>query len=338
MTRSKWESKIVARQTAARQSNQAIGGPIRIGISTCLLGRKVRFDGGHKHDRYLTDTLGQHFEFVPVCPEVEVGLSTPRPSLRLERHGDQVRLMMPKTGQDLTKDMQSWAKARTAGLAKENLSGYILKLNSPSCGLKVRTYTPKGTPAKSAPGRYAEILAERFPNLPIIEEGPLHDPGLRENWIERVFVYRRLRELWGKGWKIGELVAFHTAHKYLVLAHSPKAYQELGRLVAAARSVPRSELRAQYEAKLMQALAQLATPKRNVNVLHHMLGFFKKELDGASRGELLERIEDYRRGIVPLVVPLVLIKHYVRLFDVAYLRDQVYLNPHPKELALRNHV
>jgi uncharacterized protein YbgA (DUF1722 family)/uncharacterized protein YbbK (DUF523 family) len=312
--------------------------PTRIGISTCLLGEKVRFDGGHKHDRFLTDILGRYMEFVPSCPEVDIGLSIPRPSLRLQRQGEEVRMVMPKTGDDVTRKMRAYAKTRVAALAKEDLCGYVLKNRSPSCGIKVRTYTTAGMPAKSSPGMFAEELMARCPNLPITEEGRLRDAGLRENWIERVFAYHRLRCLWATRWSIGDLVAFHTAHKYLLLAHSPKTYKDLGQLVAAAKSVPRAELRERYETEFMQGLAKMATAKRNVNVLHHMLGFFKRDLDTASRHELLEHIEDYRRELIPLIVPITLIKHYVRILDVEYLRDQVYLNPHPKELALRNHV
>jgi uncharacterized protein YbgA (DUF1722 family)/uncharacterized protein YbbK (DUF523 family) len=312
--------------------------PIRIGISTCLLGERVRYDGGHKHDRFLTDILGRYVEFVPSCPEVDIGLSIPRPSLRLQRRDEQIRLVIPKTGDDVTKKMQAYAKKRISALGEEDLCGYVLKNRSPSCGLKVRTYTEAGMPAKSAPGLFAEELLARCPNLPITEEGRLRDAGLRENWIERVFAYHRLRRLWANRWKIGDLVSFHTAHKYLLLAHSPKAYKDLGQLVASAKSLPRTELRGQYESEFMQGLKKTATPRRNTNVLHHILGFFKKDLDSTSRHELLEHIEDYRRGWLPLIVPVTLVKHYVRILDVKYLRDQVYLNPHPKELALRNHV
>jgi uncharacterized protein YbgA (DUF1722 family)/uncharacterized protein YbbK (DUF523 family) len=313
--------------------------PIRIGISACLLGRKVRFDGGHKRDRFLTDTLGEYFEWVPVCPEVEVGLPTPRPSLRLELHGDRVRMIMPKEERDLTSPMRAYAKRRVAALAREKLSGYVLKKDSPSCGMeRVRVYKEKGPPNRNGRGMYAEALLARFPLLPVEEEGRLHDPRLRENWVTRVFAYDRLCRLWRGRWKIGDLVRFHAAHKYLLLAHSPKDSGELGRLVAAAKGVDRKELRATYDAQFMAALSKIATQAKNTNVLQHILGFFKKELDGPSRQELLGHVQDYRRGLVPLVVPLTLIAHYVRILDVPYLRDQIYLNPHPKELALRNHV
>ena len=313
--------------------------PLRIGISACLVGRKVRFDGGHKHDRYLTDTLGLYFDWVPVCPEVEVGLPIPRPTLRLELHDGDVRMVMPKEGRDLTRAMRSYAKSRAAALAKEELSGYLLKKDSPSCGMeRVRVYKKQGPPNRNGRGLYAEALLARFPHLPVEEEGRLHDPKLRENWITRVFAYHRLRGLWKRRWTIGDLVRFHTAHKLLLLAHSPKDYRELGRMVAAAKRIDRQELRAGYESQFMAALSKMATRAKNTNVLQHVLGFFKKDLDAASRQELLGRIQDYRLGLVPLVVPLTLVAHYVRLLDVEYLRDQLYLHPHPKELALRNHV
>ena len=213
-----------------QRSNDGSGEPIRIGISTCLLGQKVRFDGGHKHDRYLTGTLGQYFEWVPVCPEVEVGLPIPRPTLRLEMHDGQLRLFMPKEARDLTRPMRAYAKTRVKELEDENLSGYLLKKASPSCGMeRVRVYQGEGRPPnRNGRGLFAEALLDRFPNLPVEEEGRLHDPPLRENWVTRVFAYHRLGELWSQRWGIGDLVRFHTAHKFLLLAHSPKDYRELG--------------------------------------------------------------------------------------------------------------
>ncbi len=313
--------------------------PIRIGISACLLGQKVRYDGGHKHDRFLTDTLGTYFEWVPVCPEVEVGMGIPREIIRLERRGSEIRLVAPSNGVDHTRAMRSYAKKRIAALAGEDLCGYILKRNSPSCGMeRVAIYGSRGLASRSGRGLFADGLMQQFPNLPIEEEGRLCDPCLRENWIERVFAYRWLRSLWAGRWTIANLVAFHTANKLLLLAHSPKTYQELGRMVASAKSVPRGTLRACYEADFMGALTKLATSGRNANVLQHSVGYFKDALDADSRRELLGHIEDYRVGIVPLVVPLTLIRHYIRRLRVPYLSGQIYFNPHPKELALRNHV
>jgi len=312
---------------------------IRIGISACLLGEKVRFDGGHKRDPFLVESFGRYVEWVQVCPEVELGLGTPRETLRLVRISNDVHLLMPKSGADHTDAMRAYAVRRLNELAKENLSGYILKKDSPSCGMeRVRVYDAHGVPAKSGRGLFAEALLQHFPHLPVEEEGRLTDPRLRENFIERVFAYVRLRSLFSGHWKVGDLVVFHTAHKLLLMAHSPHAYQSLGRLVAEAKSVPRAELRQRYESDFMGALREMATTKRHTNVLQHMAGYFSKQLDSDSRRELLSLLEDYRAGLVPLVVPLTLIRHYVRKYDVTYLRGQVYLEPHPKELMLRNHV
>jgi len=312
---------------------------IRIGISACLLGEKVRFDGGHKRDPFLVESFGRYVEWVQVCPEVELGLGTPRETLRLVRISNDVRLLMPKSGADHTEAMRAYAVRRLNELAKENLSGYILKKDSPSCGMeRVRVYDAHGVPAKSGRGLFAEALLQHFPHLPVEEEGRLTDPRLRENFIERVFAYVRLRSLFSGHWKVGDLVVFHTAHKLLLMAHSPHAYQSLGRLVAEAKSVPRAELRQRYESDFMGALREMATTKRHTNVLQHMAGYFSKQLDSDSRLELQSLLEDYRAGLVPLVVPLTLIRHYVRKYDVTYLRGQVYLEPHPKELMLRNHV
>jgi uncharacterized protein YbgA (DUF1722 family)/uncharacterized protein YbbK (DUF523 family) len=313
--------------------------PIRIGISACLLGQKVRYDGGHKRDAYLVETFGQYVEWVPVCPEVEMGLGTPRETLRLVRTGGDIGLIMPKTGADHTPAMRAYGKRRVAELAKEDLYGYILKKDSPSCGMeRVRVFDAQGVPAKSGRGLFAEALLQHFPRLPVEEEGRLTDPRLRENFVERVFAYHRLHALFAGRWKLRDLIAFHTAHKLLLMAHSPKAYESLGRLVARAKTMPRAELRDRYESEFMRALGERATTKRQTNVLLHLLGYFHKQMDNDSRRELFALIEDYRRGLVPLIVPITLIRHYVRRFDVAYLRGQIYLDPHPKELMLRNHV
>jgi uncharacterized protein YbgA (DUF1722 family)/uncharacterized protein YbbK (DUF523 family) len=313
--------------------------PIRIGISACLLGEKVRFDGGHKRDAFLTETFGRFVEWVPVCPEVECGLGTPREAMRLVRVEQGVRLLTVKTGIDRTSLVERFSRSRVSALAAENLSGYVLKKDSPSCGLeRVKVYDRHGSPARSGRGLFAAALVEAYPCLPIEEEGRLADPRLRDNFVERVFAYVRLRGLFDGRWTVGGLVDFHTAHKLLLLAHAPAAYRRLGRLVAGARDVPRRDLERRYVAGFMDALGQLATTRRHTNVLQHMAGYFKGRLDAASKRELEQVIADYRCGLVPLVVPLTLVRHHVRTFDVAYLAGQTYLEPHPKELMLRNHV
>ncbi len=313
--------------------------PIRIGISSCLLGQHVRFDGGHKRDAFLVDTFGVFVEWVPVCPEVELGLGTPRESLRLVRKGDLVHMVNGKSGRDITVEMRRYARARVDALAGEHLAGYVLKKDSPSCGMeRVKVYGESGMADKSGRGLFAEALLERFPRLPVEEEGRLCDPRLRDNFVERVFAYVRLRALFGARWTTGDLVRFHTAHKMALLAHSPEMYAELGRLVARAKSTDRASLESRYRELFMDALAKVATTRKQTNVLQHMAGHFKDLLDADEKQELLGTVEDYRRGLLPLVVPLTLIKHHVRRHKVEYLAGQVYLDPHPKELMLRNHV
>jgi uncharacterized protein YbgA (DUF1722 family)/uncharacterized protein YbbK (DUF523 family) len=312
--------------------------PIRVGISSCLLGNEVRHDGGHKRDRYLTDTLGRFFEWVPVCPEVEMGLGTPRETLRLIGDAAAPRLVFAKTGTDQTDGMQAWAEERLAQLARADLSGYILKSDSPSCGMeRVRVYGTAGMSQRTGVGIFARALMGRFPLLPVEEEGRLHDLPLRENFVERVFFYRRWRDLLAGGLTRGTAVAFHAAHKLLLLAHSPKHYAELGRLVAEAKQHTPRVLASRYGTLFMAALRLQATPKKHANVLHHILGYLKRDLDSSDKAELVALIEEYRLGLIPLVVPLTLFRHHLARIRVPYLEGQVYFNPHPKELMLRNH-
>jgi uncharacterized protein YbgA (DUF1722 family)/uncharacterized protein YbbK (DUF523 family) len=315
------------------------GPPIRLGVSSCLLGQEVRFDGGHKRDRFITDLLGRFVEWVPVCPEVEVGMGTPRPALRLVGGGDGPRMVEIKSGVDHTEAMQRFSLRRVRALRSLELCGYILKKDSPSCGMtRVKLYGGEGMPRREGRGLYASALMEAYPNLPIEDEGRLNDAALRENFLERVFAFRRLGELFRGRWTRGQVVAFHTAHKLQLMAHSTVAYRELGRLVAASKQLARAEFRREYENGFMAALAHLASRGRNANVLHHAAGHLKRRLDSAARNELAQLIDDYRRGLVPLVVPITLIGHHVRRHEIDYLNGQVFLEPHPKELMLRNHV
>ena len=313
--------------------------PIRIGISACLLGERVRFDGGHKRDAFLAERFGRFVEWVPVCPEVECGLGTPRESMRLVRIDAEVRLLTVRTGTDLTDRMARVAQSRAEALGAEDLSGFVLKKDSPSCGLeRVKVYDRHGSPARVGRGLFASALLEMYPSLPVEEEGRLTDPRLREHFIERVFAYSRVRRFFSARWTVGDLVRFHSEHKLLLLSHSPDGYRAAGRLVAAGRGMPRQELQQRYVEQFMQALAHPATPGRHVNVLQHMAGYFKDRLDPASKRELAGAIDEYRHGLVALVVPLTLIAHHLRVLDVAYLAAQTYLQPHPRELMLRNHV
>ncbi len=324
---------------ASKKNNMVTEKKIKLGVSTCLLGENVRYDGGHKLDRFLRDTLGQYVEYVPVCPEVECGLPVPRESMHLEGNPESPRLVTSRTKQDMTERMVQWARKRVLELEKEDLCGFIFKSDSPSSGMeRVRVYDNKGMPSKKGVGMFARIFMEHFPLLPVEEEGRLHDPKLRENFIERIFTLKRWREVLAKKEGRGNLVEFHTQHKLLILSHSPKHYHMLGKLVARAKEFPIRELFQQYQVVLMEALKLKTTPKKNANVLMHMMGYFKEQLSPDEKQELLEVIENYRQEYIPLIVPITLIQHYVRKYDQPYLKQQVYLHPHPLELQLRNHV
>lgn len=314
-------------------------GEIHLAISACLLGQSVRWDGSHKRDPFLTGVLEQFVTFVPVCPELELGLGVPRPPIRLARRGDDVRLVDPKHGVDHTDAMRKLARTRVDAVGRDpDLCGWILKKDSPSCGLeRVKVYDQNDVPSKTGTGTFAEVIKERLPLLPVEEEGRLHDARLRENFYERLFAYRRVKDLFRGRWSVGELVRFHTAEKLLLMAHDQPTYRALGRLVAAPRALPRAELAARYQELFMEGLRKLATVKKHVNVLQHAAGYFK-EVEADDRRELAARIEEYRQGLVPLIVPITLLRHLVRRHGVEYLAGQTWLEPHPKELLLRNHV
>ncbi|UCG11663.1 MAG: DUF523 and DUF1722 domain-containing protein, partial [Deltaproteobacteria bacterium] len=276
-------------------------GKIRIGISACLLGEKVRFDGGHKLDRYIVNTLGQYFDFVPVCPEVECGLGIPRESMRLVGDPENPRLITHKTKMDHTERLLSWARGRVRELEREDLCGFIFKKDSPSSGMeRVRVYTEKGMPSKKGVGMFTRVFMGHFPLLPVEDEGRLHDPKLRENFIEQVFALKRWREILAKPPRLGHVVDFHTRHKLLVLSHSPSHHRQMGKLVADGKTVPVQKLYMQYEKLLMEALKLKTTLRKNVNVLHHVMGYFKKDLSKDEKQELVEIIQHYREGLVPL--------------------------------------
>lgn len=313
--------------------------PLRLGISRCLLGDEVRFDGGHKQDKFLTEVLGQFVEWIPVCPEVEAGLGTPREAMRLVGDVQKPRLMTIKSGTDHTHALETITMNRIEQLKDMDLSGYVFKEGSPSCGIeRVRIYHEHGMVSRKGVGLFARAFMEQFPLIPVEEEGRLCDSALRENFIERVFCYRRWQDLVQSGVTRQALAQFHMIHKYLLLAHHPQQCEALGRLIGQADRHRPKELAHRYGELFMQTLAVKATVRKHVDVLQHILGYFKERLGTHEKAALLSVIGDYHHGLTPLIVPLTLIKHYVQIFDVSYIRAQVYLNPHPKELMLRNHV
>lgn len=311
---------------------------IILGISSCLLGQEVRFDSSHKHNRYITDSLGEYFDFRPFCPEVAIGLGIPRPPIRLVQLRDGIRVRgVRNPDQDVTDELVAYAGR--AGRQCADISGYIFKSKSPSCGMeRVKVYSDKGMPVGAAPGAFAGSIMAQFPSLPCEEEGRLMDPHLRENFVERVFIYNRWQNYIANGMTPGALVDFHTRHKYIVLAHHEPTYRELGQLVANAGSGDLEATGARYIETLMRALKKIATNRRHTNVLHHIMGYFKEQLTKADKEELLEVIEDYRCERLPLIVPITLIRHWLRIYPNEYIAAQYYLNPHPKELQLRNRI
>lgn len=311
---------------------------LRLGVSACLLGEAVRYDGQHKRDRWLTDILAPYVEFVPVCPEVECGLPVPREAMRLVGDPDAPRLMTQKTGKDLTDQMQGWIATRLRTLEKENLSGFIFKSRSPSSGMeRVKVYNPKGGLNGRGSGLFAKAFMERFPSLPVEDEGRLNDALLRENFIERIFTLHRFRQAMQPRPSVGRLVKFHEQNKFLIMCHHQAKMRELGRLTAGTRKDNLAGQIQIYERELLAALKPVAKAKRHANVQQHILGFFKHELTHDEKQEMLETIERFREGLVPLIVPITLMNHYVRKYNIEYLQGQYYLDPLPVELQLRNH-
>jgi uncharacterized protein YbgA (DUF1722 family)/uncharacterized protein YbbK (DUF523 family) len=311
---------------------------LRLGVSACLLGQRVRYDGGHKRDGFVADRLAEHFELVPVCPEVAIGLGVPRAPIRLVQTAAGVRV---RGVRDAALDVTGALDAEAARVSSEqpDLCGYVLKKNSPSCGMaRVKTYTEAGMPHGRAAGAFAAGLMARRPLLPVEEEGRLNDPALRENFIERVFAYARWQALLAAGASGAALVDFHSRHKYQLLAHNQAAYRRLGQLVAGAGRRPSDELLAQYGAQFMAALGRHASVGSHVNVLQHLAGYIKDRLDDADRAELHEAIAAYQQRRAPRLVPLTLLRHHLRRTPHPWAAAQTYLNPDPREQVLLNHV
>jgi len=293
---------------------------IRLGISSCLLGNKVRYDGQHKRDHFLVDTLGQYVQWVPVCPEVECGLLVPREAMRLVGDPERPRLVTIKTRIDHTDRMLKWAVQRARALDKEDLCGFVFKSRSPSSGMKsVKVYNDDGMPSQSGVGLFAKTFMDRFPLLPVEDEGRLNDALLRENFIERIFAFYRWKLFRRTDGSVKGLIRFHTEHKLLMMAHSPQHYQQLGKLVADSKTLPKNALLDEYSWLFFEGLSMLATNRKHTNVLQHMMGYFKKQLTTDEKAELSDLIKAYHSGIVPLIVPVTLINHYVRKYDEPYL-------------------
>ncbi len=306
---------------------------IALGVSACLLGEPVRYDGGHKRDAFITDVLPDYFQLIPLCPEVAIGLGIPRAPIRLV--GDPARpraVEVKDPSRDYTDALTRYAQRAAAGLGA--ISGYILKKNSPSCGMeRVKVYQAEGKPPRPGRGIYAAGLMRALPLLPIEEEGRLHDPALRENFFGRVYAYRRWQRLLAEGVNAERLVAFHSRHKLLLMAHGKERLRVLGQLVAQAGKLPVPELIRRYGEAFMQALSYPATRRRHTDVLFHAMGYLKRQLDAGDKAELVALIEQYRLGRLPLIVPITLLRHHFRRHPQPYMAEQSYLNPPPDMLG-----
>lgn len=310
---------------------------IQIGISSCLLGEEVRFDGGHKRDRFITDRLSEFVKFVPICPEIAIGLGVPRQPIRLVSRGGAHRAVgVREATLDVTEDLIGFAEQTVPQL--ENISGYVFKSKSPSCGVeRVKLYPGDSSmPNREGIGVYSRTIMELMPNLPVEEEGRLNDPVLKENFIERIFVYRRWQDMADLEITAASLIEFHTRHKLSILAHGQTGYRQLGRIVANQKKLPLRQVATEYISRLMSSLKRPASRRANTNVLQHVQGYLKEKLDKSDKHELVHTIEQYRLGYLPLVVPITLLRHHFRRNPVSYMERQTYLNPHPPELMLRN--
>lgn len=314
--------------------------PVRLGISRCLLGEPVRYDGGHKLDRFLRDTVGPFVKWVPVCPEVECGLPVPREAMHLTGSPENPRLVKALSGADLTQQMQAWISRRIKELEDEQLCGFIFKTRSPSSGMRdIKIYNENtGRVGHYGAGLFAGAFMSRFGLIPVEDECRLRDMSIRENFIERIFVMARWYSYINPDGSIKELMDFHTDHKLLIMAHSPEMLKKLGRLAGGGTKKNPDQLKVEYVTVLMEVLKQKSTVKKNTNVLQHCMGYFKDRLSTDRRKEIAKAISEYHAGMVPLIVPSTLIQHYVRLYQEPYLMRQWYLNPLPGELMLRNHV
>lgn len=307
---------------------------LKLGVSACLLGEQVRFDGGHKSNAF-TRSLGRFFELVPFCPEVGIGLGTPRKSLRLVGSVANPRLVQPATNLDLTDNMNEWSEETVDQIDESEYVGFIFKKGSPSCAMeRTRVYAPNGMPEKAGVGLFAKKMMERFPHLAFEDEGRLNDPRLRARFVMRLFARARVLELFQDNWTIGQLVAFHSREKYLLLAHSPVIYKELGRMVARSLILPLHELEQQYKARYLEAFTKVPSPGGHLNVLQHMLGYFKKFLSPVAKQSILNAVTEYRQGYLPLSTPLNLLKHYSLVHEQGYLLSQTYFQPFDKDLQV----
>lgn len=311
---------------------------MKIAVSGCLLGEKIRFDAGHKHDHFITDELGQFAKFVSFCPE-HLAFGTPRPTVRLVKVNDAIRVQSNKTADDLTDALMQTSHHELQKLEHETLCGIIFKSKSPSCGMNsAKLYLENGMSEGKEDGVFMRLCRERFPLLPMEEEGRLEDAWLRENFVMQLFAYDEFEQFKANNPQLKDLVRFHTIHKFMLQAKDERLYRELGNIVGNREGLSLQVLLAMYELGFKTAISRKSSIKRTRNVLDHLAGFFKKELTKGEKKTLHEQIDDFAHKLIPLIVPLSTIQLYARKYDTGYLLHQTFLEPYPKTLALRSHI
>jgi uncharacterized protein YbgA (DUF1722 family)/uncharacterized protein YbbK (DUF523 family) len=312
---------------------------IKIGISACLLGQEVRFDGGSLKPALINKKFAEYFSYVPFCPEVGIGMGVPRESIRLEKKQDKIVLIAPKSGTDYTDKMIDYSEKKVEALSQMNLCGVILKKDSPTCGMeRVKVYDPNKIPDKAGVGIFARILMDRFPLIPVEEEGRLNDIRLREHFVERVFAIDRIKRFIITLPDPGKLMVFHARHKMQLMVHHPQKYRLLGSKVAAVREMDKEKFLHEYQESYMEIMQHMPTIKKHTDVLYHLLGFFKNKITPEDKQEFIELVEQYRLGQIPIIVPLTMINHYLKKYPVDWLASQTYLEPYPRELMLRSYL
>lgn len=308
---------------------------IPVGVSSCLLGQRVRYDGGHKRNLFVIDDLGAYFDYQAFCPEVAAGMGTPRETIRLVGINDEIRAVGTENNDyDVTDLLRNTSLEQQHW--QQNIYGYILKKDSPSCGMeRVKVYR-KNTPKRDGMGIFAKVLLENFPELPVEEEGRLNDATLRENFVQRVLVYYRWRQLKDEGLSMKQWTEFHAKHKWIFFSHNQVLARKLGKLLADTRETSKNERLPLYSKAMMELLKIPATRRNHSNVLQHIQGFIKNQLTASEKAELGQTISDYREGLVPLIVPITLLRHHFMVHPNQYINNSYYLEPHPKDLKLLN--
>jgi len=313
-----------------------LGIKMKIGISSCLIGNLCRYDGAHSKDAFVFNVLQKYFEIVPYCPEHMI-FGSPRETIRLVRNAEDVKVTTSKGQKDVTKELDDISKSCALEIADDDICGFVLKSKSPTCGMeRVKVYEENGFSVKNGVGLFAKHIKNLYPYLPVEEEGRLNDAWLKENFLMQIFAYKDLHEFLRKDPSFNDLVEFHTSYKYLIYAKSQEFYKELGNIVANHDKRPIDEVLLEYKESFFKAISEKSTINKTYNVLLHIFGYFKKHISKEEKELLLITMDEYKDGIIPVIVLIKMFNIYINKYDIEYLKKQKFMNPYPKELALRS--